>query len=56
MAIVSGAGGRPPSELCGLMWLYSCRHWPIRICASLKVKKTSPLRSSSRNLPLNDSM
>ena len=54
--VVSGAGGRPPSELWGRRWLYSRRHCSIRICTSLSVKKSSPFRSSSRSLPLNDSM
>jgi len=36
--------------------LYSRRHQTVKIWASCRVAKTSRFRSSSRSLPLNDSM
>ena len=54
--IASGAGGRYPRLLCGLIWLYSCLHRFISIFASSNVSKISLSSSSSLSLPLNDSI
>ena len=55
-AIVSGAGGLHPGELCGRSVLYSIRQPSINTFASNNVSNTSRLRSSSRRLPLKLSM
>ena len=55
-AIVSGAGGLYPKELCGRTVLYSIRQRSINTFASRSVSNTSRLSSSSRNLPLKLSM
>ena len=52
----SGAGGRLLSELCGRKWLYSQRQFSIKTFASASVSKISPFKSSSRSLPLKDSL
>ncbi len=54
--MVSGVGGRSPSELRGRRWLYSRRHCSIRIRAYLSVKKSSSFKSWSLSLLLSDSM
>lgn len=51
-AIVSGAGGRSPSELCGRTVLSFLRKDSISTLASFTVWKISPFSSSSRSLPL----
>ena len=54
-SIVGGAGGREPRALWGRCSLYSRRQRAMRAFASARVVKISPLRHSSRSLPLKDS-
>lgn len=54
-ANASGAGGRQPGELCGLIRLYSSRRRSTSTRASGNVMNGSRFSGSSRSVPLNGS-